>query len=285
MTRAHGYAKYRLDACRCYRCGFARSLYDEDRAKQITAGTWQPFVDAEPVRAHVKALMAAGIGRRRIAALAGCTDNRITELVKGKRGRMPQKRIRPALADKLLTICTNDHASGANVDATGTHRRIQALACCGWTLTGQAAQVGMTVSNYAALLDRPQVLRATADKVQALYGKLSMLPAPAGYGCTRVRNLAKAQGWFPPLAWDDETIDDPAACPVLVPPVEGSDPGADEWAIQRVAAGYSTAAGLDTATRRELARRLSFNGWAQKRIGDLLAVSTQRISQLVGGAG
>lgn len=283
MTRAHGYAKYRLNGCRCYTCGFARSIYDERRAKAITAGTWQPFVDAEPVREHVRALMAAGIGRRRIAALAGCTDNRITELVKGKCGRTPQARIRPALADKLLSICADAHAPGAVVDATGTHRRIQALARLGWTLTGQAARVGMSTGNYAAVLDRAQVLRATADKVRALYGEVSRLPTPTGYGPTRIRNLAKAQGWFPPVAWDDDTIDDPAAAPALVPPIEGSDPGVDELAIQHVYAGHTPAAELNTAARRELARRLEFNGWDRRRIGDLLDVGRSRVGDLIGG--
>lgn len=284
MTRAHGYAKYRLEACRCYKCGFARSLYDEDRAKQITAGTWQPFVDAEPARAHVRVLLAAGIGRRRIAALAGCSDARITELVKGKCGKAPQARIRPALADKLLAICADAHAPGAAVDADGTHRRIQALACLGHTLTGQAARLGMSTGNYAALLDRDRVLRATADKVRVLYGEVSRLPSPTGYGTTRIRNLARAQGWFPPVAWDDDTIDDPAVAPALIPPIEGSNPGVDEWAIQRVYAGHATAAGLDTATRRELARRLAHNGWTHKRIGVLLGVGLKRVSQLVGAA-
>lgn len=281
MTRAHGYAKYRLDNCRCYKRGYQRSLYDERRDQAITAGTWQPFVDAEPARAHVRALMAAGIGRRRIAALAGCTDNRITELVKGKPGRAPQKRIRPALADKLLGICADAHAPGACVDATGTHRRIQALACCGWTLTRQATRVGILVRNYVGILDRAQVLRATADKIRALYDELSMVPPPGGYGSTRIRNHATAHCWYPPLAWDDETIDDPAAAPALLPPVEGSDPGVDEWLIQRVAAQYATVAELNPAGRRELARRLAHNGWTLKRIGELLGVSKQRVAQMI----
>lgn len=285
MTRAHGYAKYRLEGCRCYRCGFEKSLYDEDRRKQIIAGTWQPFVDAEPVRAHVRSLMAAGVGRRRIAVLAGCADSRIRFLLNGRPGKPPQSRIRPALAEKLLWICADAHAPGTSVDATGTKRRIQALACLGHTLTGQAARLGLSTGSYAVLLDRDRVRRSTADKVRVLYDEVSRLPTPAaGFGPSRIRNLARRQGWFPPVAWDEETIDDPAAAPALIPPVEGSDPAADEWAIQHVYAGHTTAAGLDSATRGELARRLVHDGWTYTRIGGLLGVGRDRVRQLAEAA-
>jgi hypothetical protein len=140
----------------------------------------------------------------------------------------------------------------------------------------------MTVGNYAALLDRAKVLKATADKVRALYDEVSRLPTPTGYGPTRVRNLAKAQGWFPPVAWDDDTIDNPATTPALIPPVDGSNPDVDEWAIQHVYAGH-IAAKLDTGAKRELARRLAFNGWTRPRIGDLLGVTASRVVDLIGG--
>ena len=37
---------------------------------------------------------------------------------------------------------------------------------------------------------------------------------PTGPGAERARSTAKRKGWAPPMAWDDDTIDDPQAKPV-----------------------------------------------------------------------
>ncbi len=216
IERPHGYARYKLDGCRCNTCRRAVSQYNRKHAMAVTAGTWCAYVDAEPARQHVKAAKAAGIGWRRIADVTGVARSTIKHLLYGRVGRAPSQRIRPQVAAMLLSFQIDGSvlAAGANVDATGTRRRIQALACLGWTLTSQAEHIGWKVSNYTSLLGRGQVMKATADKVLALYEELSMKRAPAGLGSTRVRNLARARGWKPPLAWDDETIDDPAAKPI-----------------------------------------------------------------------
>ncbi|HEX5200913.1 MAG TPA: hypothetical protein VFW27_13360 [Actinoplanes sp.] len=65
-SRPHGYARYKLDGCRCYVCGWARSTYEQNRQKQIIAGTWKPWVQAGPARAHLVKLKAAGVGERRV---------------------------------------------------------------------------------------------------------------------------------------------------------------------------------------------------------------------------
>ena len=56
---------------------------------------------------------------------------------------------------------------------------------------------------------REQVAVATAQLVRELYDELAMVTGPS----QRARTLAAKHGWAPPLAWDDETIDDPAARP------------------------------------------------------------------------
>ena len=61
--RPHGYARYKLDGCRCYTCGYARSEYEAMRTRAILYGTWEPLIDAQPVRDHIKMLSEAGIGR------------------------------------------------------------------------------------------------------------------------------------------------------------------------------------------------------------------------------
>src|SRR5262245_7217558 len=134
--RPHGYARYQLDGCRCYVCGFARSKYDENRTKAITAGTWQPWVDAEPVRVHIEFLQTCLMGLRTIAALANGDRNRLQAILHGRteRGTGPQEKVRPALAAAVLAVEPTLENLGPNtvIDGTGTTRRLRALVAGGW---------------------------------------------------------------------------------------------------------------------------------------------------------
>lgn len=284
VERPHGYTRYKHDGCRCYTCAWAVAQYRDHVEKEQRKGTWQPYVDAEPARAHVRQLMAAGIGRRRVAALADVTESCITKLVYGQRGNPPTRRIRPHVAQRILAIPAADvsKAPGMTVDATGTRRRIQALAAFGWSITQQAAEVGWTVSNLHALLSRELVQRTTAQTVEDLYDKWSMTEPPSGYARTRVLAVARKHGWFPPLAWDDDSIDDPAAFPVLVPPPAGAAPHVDELAIQHRMAGHDRPLSRDGAI--ELAVRLVGSGWQVRQVAEFVglseyAVRTARDSQ------
>lgn len=219
--RPHGYARYRLDGCRCYTCAAARSAYDENRAKAITAGTWQPWVDAEPVRVHVRHLQSCDMGLRAIATAADVDRQRLQALLNGRseRGTPPQKQVRPALAAALLAVePTLDNLGGSTViDATGTRRRLQALGARGWPQHHLAVRLGMTDSNYGVTLGRDRVIVRTARAVRTLYDDL-WNSDPREYGVdnqayARARNHAAAARWAPVGAWDDDTIDDPAAAP------------------------------------------------------------------------
>lgn len=213
--RPHGYARYRLDGCRCYVCGWANAQYYDDRNRRIAAGTWQPFTDAQPVRDHLAALAAAGIGTRRVAELAGINRKTVLSLLNGRRGNPPGTRIRRETADAILAVEPGpaEIAPKAIVDGTGTARRIQGLCCIGWSLNQQARRIGWLVSNYALVAKGHPVTAATARLIAGLYDQLSMTPAAPGYSSTRARKFAAGKGWAPPLAWDDDTIDDPRARP------------------------------------------------------------------------
>jgi hypothetical protein len=99
---------------------------------------------------------------------------------------------------------------------TGTRRRLQALIALGWTTTQLGEAIGMHRGNLFTLAARPQpglVQAVTARKVAALYDRLCMTIPPASEYATKARNAATRRGWVPPLAWDDDTIDDPNARP------------------------------------------------------------------------
>lgn len=223
MLPEHGiYARYKVHGCRCTPCRKASSAYTANRTRQIAYGRWEPFVDAAPVRAHVETLRAAGIGWKRVAALAGVTPSVVEKLVYGspRQRTGPSKRVRPETAAKLLAV-TADLASlggAAKVDATGTRRRLQALVALGWSGSKLAYRLGMEPTNFSSLLQRDLVHADTARAVRDLYDRLWNITPPQAewrdkIAANRARGYAAERGWAPPMAWDDDTIDDPAAAP------------------------------------------------------------------------
>ena len=153
-------AAYVLDRCRCFPCSTANAQAETHRERQKAYGRYDKYVDAQPVRDHVRALMAQGMGWKRVAAAAGVSGSSMWKLMP------PQE----------------------------THR----------------------------------------DKIAA----------------SRARRYAKARGWLPPLALDDELLDRPfeGALEVEV----GDD--IDEVAIQRRMGGDKSV-WLSNVEKRELRRR------------------------------
>ena len=220
-NRPHGYARYRLDGCRCYTCGWARAQYEDNREQAIRRGTWQPHVDAEPIRTHIRHLQACDMGLRAIAAAAQVDRKRLQGIITGRpdRGTGPQEKVRPALAAAILAVepTLDNLAPSTLINPTGTRRRLHALVAGGWPQQHLAGQLGMTASNFGTMLRREHVLVRRARAVRGLYDAL-WRANPAEYGAspagiTRARQHAAAQGWAPVGAWDDDSIDDPAAFP------------------------------------------------------------------------
>jgi hypothetical protein len=104
-------------------------------------------------------------------------------------------------------------------DATGTRRRLQALMRCGYSLPLLAGRLGCSRQELRLKLhERGSVTAATARAVAALYDELWDRPPPESshyekVAASRTRNYARNRGYPLPLAWDDDTIDDPAAQP------------------------------------------------------------------------
>lgn len=108
------------------------------------------------------------------------------------------------------------------IDATGTRRRLQALAWGGWSLTHLSARLGWTRDLARQVTCRARVTRATAEKVRVLYDELCLLPPPEEthgdrISAAKARRHARSRGWAPVGAWDDDPgphcIDDPVARP------------------------------------------------------------------------
>jgi hypothetical protein len=218
---AHGPGPGKGPGCRCADCSAANRAADSQRSRAILYGRWQPYVDAEPVREHLRALAAAGIGHRRAGELAGVSSGALSKILYGGPGnRPPSRRVRPQTAAAILAVRPSPQqlAPGALVDVTGTRRRAQALVACGWSQARLARELGLTAANFCAMLRRDQVSAATARAVAGLYDRLWNRPPPehdqrTKIAASRARNHAEREGWPPPLAWDDEHIDAPDAQP------------------------------------------------------------------------
>jgi DNA-binding CsgD family transcriptional regulator len=105
-TYEHGtYAKYTLERCRCTDCRAAVAAYRRQHVKNKLFGK-AGNVDAEPVRAHVRKLKAAGLGYKKIAELAGLNPKTVNTLFRGRpeRGTPPPSQIRKTTADKLMAV-------------------------------------------------------------------------------------------------------------------------------------------------------------------------------------
>jgi hypothetical protein len=106
-----------------------------DATRQRIYGRWHPFVDAGPVREHIAALRAAGIGVERIAQLAGLSVGHVRQLADHGHGDLQTtQRVRPSTATRVLSLGIDDasRAPHSRVNATGTRRRLRALMALGW---------------------------------------------------------------------------------------------------------------------------------------------------------
>jgi hypothetical protein len=196
-------------------------------ARERIYGRWHPYVDAGPVREHIAALRVAGIGVERIAQLSGLSVSHIRALAEHSHGHSRgTQRVRPDTATRILGIDMNDvsRAPHSRVDATGTRRRLHALIAIGWPGELLAAQLGRRASSLHRSMTGESVTARTAHDVATLYERLWSTRPPRGTRDQRAaaaaRAHASAQGWLPPLAWDDIDTD-----PTPTPPRPPDFPG------------------------------------------------------------
>ncbi|MFJ8016190.1 hypothetical protein [Streptomyces sp. NPDC096339] len=205
----------------------ARAHNQRRRRRLMAYGQWEPMVDAEPAREHVTRLQHNGLALHVQAAKTGVPLPTLCGLLYGKAPYPPSKRIRTETAAALtsFTPTLDDYPAGARVDATGTIRRVQALAVLGWTTRAISAYVTCVSPKTLEQLGRTgrdsKVTAQLARAVRDFYVKKSHLPISADeispWVAERRRNHAARLGWVRPAMWDDDAIDDPDAEPQACP--------------------------------------------------------------------
>ena len=196
--------------------------YEAHRRRMMAYGRWESVrVPAAPVRAHYEALLAAGMSRNQVSRISGVKPDQLDNLLRPRkdRGDQPARIVFRRTADRILAVpVPAPHevwrwaADGQRVDPTGTARRLQALVALGYSQRSLAARLGVHEANLPQTVNGTRLATAgLARKVAALFDELQLVPGDS----VRARNTAKRRGWVPPLAWDEDSIDDPAAVPQI----------------------------------------------------------------------
>lgn len=230
----HGTATmYKVDRCRCAPCTDAAA--DQERRRRLDAhiGAAPRRVDAGPVRAHLLALKADGVGYRRAAELAGVAASTVGKILHRDPSRadgLPQQRVTPETAARILAVraTLDDVSDGSVIGATGTLRRLHALHARGWSRRALAARLGTEPNTLTHIEATGMVTGRTARAVRDLYEALWDQAPPSATpheraAVSRTLRWALEHRWAPPAAWDDGRIDDPAARPLGV--------RADAWEV------------------------------------------------------
>lgn len=197
----------------------AKARWAARRRRLIGYGQWEPFVDSEPVRVHVRAVQATGMPLKAMESRLNLPQHTFKHLLWGSKGDGPSLKIRTETAQVVLAYwpSLDDYPDTALIDPTGTQRRAQALAVMGWTNTWMAEQLGMRPSNFNRGLTGDRVTARMARVMRDVYNQFwrrtPNTDEVQDWVSERTRRRALEQGWHGPLAWDDDTIDDPNALP------------------------------------------------------------------------
>jgi hypothetical protein len=244
-------------SCRCETCRPERN-----RMRKLTeAGLVPPTRDAE-ARARLRAWDERGHSPAWIASATGLSVETVQHLTHDL--RRYDRKIGRHIASRILQADITAATAGLT-DATGARRRLQALGALGWSCMEIARRYDghfVSLANIARGA-QSQVGPRLHRLIVTAYDDLAMQPGPHH----RTRLDAARKGWLPPLAWDDDTIDDPAATPA--DPSRWADatyePDLDEVAIARAVAGTRVA--LTRDEMREAVRRLDAAGRPATHLG------------------
>lgn len=249
----------------CPHCRARMARYKRIRAHAVAAGRWAPMVPVDQVRTHLRNLLNAGMRLVDIAEHAGMARGQVSEIMYLR----SRRHVTPTTAELLLSI-TARPATRWLIDATGTHRRLQALATIGWPQHTIAEHAGRAHSAPDRWLRSPHVTRATAARVTAVYNTLSDTPGPSAV----VARRARSQGWLTPNEWVGFDIDNPDDGPTVDP--DHIDPVAVTRALRGDTTVQLTDAEKDAAVRLGLA-----DGITAATLSRRLHVGDSRIKRIL----
>lgn len=242
------------------------------RRAAIADGTWRYRIPAEVAIEHVRRLRAAGMSAAAIAAAAGLPLSTVSPLAWPNGAEAPQF-VSPDTADALLAVQGPHQApEWAWVPNVATRRRIEALQCMGWSLGEIGRRLGVSRQAVGQCRRRDRVQVGHAARIAAVFDELAMRPGPD----MKTRAWAAKSGYAPPLAWDDDAIDDPKAKPYGVSRRHHRQaPVVDEVAIARALDGDRVA--LTKDERLVVVEQLAAEGLSDAQIADRVGVTDRTV--------
>lgn len=165
------------------------------------------MVPTDDVVAHIEWLIEQGFTCTAIAKVAGVDRGTVLRARSGKNRLITTKTMKKIMAVLPDHIYARSDERGY-VPAVGALRRIQALVTMGWRYKDLDARLGFPVQHIK--IAAGHIGREHHEAIVQLYDELWDVRGPgAQKGITRALN----RGWQKPMAWDDDTIDDPNAKP------------------------------------------------------------------------
>lgn len=199
-----------MTECRRPNCPNKRGRGRRGYCQKHYALTDGGYVDATESREHLAALRAAGYSLRDVAEKTGLDRETLRKL-----GQWTDANRVTIGTHKAITAIPipDGYVPGGNQDipAIGTRRRLQALQAAGYSQPYIAAELGVTQQCVGLFMRKEFVSGVTASRVAQLFSRLQLTTGPS----KRAAGWAQRRNWAPPLAWDEDTIDDPNARPNL----------------------------------------------------------------------
>lgn len=193
--------------CRQACCRAAMTGYANYRRRLVAYGRWVGNVDPAAARERLLLLKAQGYSERDLSAATGLNPTHMREITSGRASYIRAETHRAVLAARPRLGATS------RVDVTGTRRRLQALGVRGWSPVMFARESGVERSVLVDILGgrRRTIAARTRAAIARAYDRLWCIDAPDTAAARRMKDRAVSEGWAPVGAWDDYTIDDPAA--------------------------------------------------------------------------
>jgi hypothetical protein len=190
-----------------------------------------------PAATHLRALRYVGVPDREITVRTRITSSQ--QFRRAARGEL----IGWDLERRILALpIPNEAALYETTSSVGARRRLRALHALGWPMPDLAAALAWPLHKVGNILAEHPIYIAEYLAVCALYDQRWMW-APEEHGipadeAEQARLSAEIGKCVSPLAWDDETIDDPKAKHRIGPTLGGIFGAPDPAAAIRALHGY-----------------------------------------------
>lgn len=207
-ARAYGSPGYR-PPCKCDSCNAARRRHHKHTRVNRQLGR-SPFTSPAEAQAHLEKLHQT-MSWKSLVAATGMPLGGLLKIYNGRRTK-----IRQETHAKIMAVTAPTRGDrGQYLDVTGSMRRTQALSYLGHSYDTIANAADTSRNRILSIANgrQPTIRRDLAERLQNAYQCLAPVRPPVNKFTTRTRNFARANGWAPPGAWDDDTIDAPNAHP------------------------------------------------------------------------